>query len=129
MCLGMGVQAFAVGVPIFIHAQSYILLCGTLFYVLMFAIGVGPVPLALLPEIFPNRIRAKAMAVSMSVHWMTSCLVGLMYLPILNEFGAPFLYTFFAIVCLLGAIFVRENIVETKGRSLEEIEALLFSES
>ena len=39
-------------------------------YVFMFAIGVGPVPLALLPEIFPNRIRAKAMAVSMSIFWV-----------------------------------------------------------
>lgn len=128
MSLGMAVQVFALAEPNFVHAQSYILLFGTLFYVLMFAIGVGPVPLALLPEIFPNRIRAKAMALSMGVHWMTNSLVGLICLPILNEFGAPVLYGFFAFVSLLGVVFVKKCIVETKGRSLEEIEALMFSD-
>lgn len=36
----------------------------------MFALGAGPVPGLLLPEIFPSRIRAKAMAVCMCVHWV-----------------------------------------------------------
>ena len=40
-------------------------------YVFSFALGVGPVPSLLLPEIFPNRIRAKAMAVAMCVHWVS----------------------------------------------------------
>ena len=40
-------------------------------YVFSFALGVGPVPSLLLPEIFPNRIRAKAMAVCMCVHWVS----------------------------------------------------------
>lgn len=39
-------------------------------FVFTFALGAGPVPGLLLPEIFPNRIRAKAMAVCMSVHWV-----------------------------------------------------------
>lgn len=36
----------------------------------MFALGAGPVPGLLLPEIFPSRIRAKAMAICMCVHWV-----------------------------------------------------------
>lgn len=41
-------------------------------FVLTFAVGAGPVPGLLLPEIFPSRIRAKAMAFCMSVHWVIS---------------------------------------------------------
>ncbi len=37
----------------------------------MFALGAGPVPALLLPEIFPDRIRAKGMAVAMCVHWVS----------------------------------------------------------
>eukprot|EP00250_Pteridium_aquilinum_P004433 c14644_g1_i1 orf=99-1547(+) len=128
MALGMAIQSCALVVPIFDSVKTYVLLCGTLFYVFMFAVGVGPVPLALLPEMFSNHIRAKAMAISLSVLWITSWLVGLLYLPILNKYGNSFLFTFFALVSLSGAIFVRTHIVETKGRSLEEIEALLFGD-
>ena len=39
-------------------------------FVFSFAVGAGPVPGLLLSEIFPNRIRAKAMAFCMSVHWV-----------------------------------------------------------
>jgi hypothetical protein len=39
-------------------------------FVLAFSLGAGPVPGLLLPEIFPNKIRAKAMALCMSVHWV-----------------------------------------------------------
>lgn len=42
----------------------------------MFALGAGPVPGLLLPEIFPSRIRAKAMAICMSVHWVIFHFVG-----------------------------------------------------
>lgn len=45
-------------------------------FVLTFALGAGPVPGLLLPEIFPGRIRAKAMAVCMSVHWVTIFLLS-----------------------------------------------------
>lgn len=128
MSLGMAIQAFGAVVPILARAQSYISLCGTLFFVFMFAVGVGPVPPALLPEIFPNRIRAKAMAFCMGVHWMGSCLVGLMFLPLLERFGPSFVCTSFAVVCLFGVVFVRECVIETKGKSLEEIEALLLKD-
>ncbi|MCO5581659.1 hypothetical protein L7F22_035548 [Adiantum nelumboides] len=108
--------------------QGVVSLLGTLMYVLSFALGVGPVPALLLPEIFPNRIRAKAMSVSMCVHWIANCLVGLLFLHLLQQLGAALLYAFFALVCLLAVVFVKRNVVETKGKSLEEIEATLLSE-
>lgn len=40
-------------------------------YVLSFALGAGPVPALLLPEIFASRIRAKAVALSLGMHWVS----------------------------------------------------------
>jgi hypothetical protein len=93
----------------------------------MFALGAGPVPGLLLPEIFPDCIRAKGMAVAMCVHWMANFVVGLMFLQLLKTLGTGLLYTFFTLVCLAAALFVKQNVVETKGRSLEEIESLLLA--
>lgn len=101
---------------------------GTLLFVFMFAMGAGPVPALLLPEIFPNRIRAKAMAFCMCVHWVFNCIVGLLFLEFLKRFGAQVLYSFFAFICIAAVIFVKRNVMETKGKSLEEIEIALLSE-
>lgn len=43
-------------------------------YVLSFSLGAGPVPALLLPEIFASRIRAKAVALSLGMHWVSYCL-------------------------------------------------------
>lgn len=39
-------------------------------FVFMFALGAGPVPALILPELFANQIRAKALSVAMCVHWV-----------------------------------------------------------
>nr|XP_004302890.2 PREDICTED: probable plastidic glucose transporter 3 [Fragaria vesca subsp. vesca] len=98
---------------------------GMLLFVLMFSLGAGPVPGLLLSEILPSRIRAKAMAVCMAVHWVVNFFVGLFFLPLLEKIGPQLLYTIFGIFCVLAVIFVKRNVVETKGKSLQEIEIAL----
>jgi hypothetical protein len=46
--------------------------CGDSRYVLAFSLGAGPVPALLLPEIFGARIRAKAVSLSLGVHWVST---------------------------------------------------------
>lgn len=104
----------------------YLSVGGMLLVVLSFALGVGPVPSLLLSEIFPNRIRAKAMAFCMAVHWVVNFFVGLLFLRLLEQLGPKFLYTIFATFCLIGFAFVRRNVLETKGKSLQEIELALL---
>ncbi|XP_022732141.1 probable plastidic glucose transporter 2 isoform X4 [Durio zibethinus] len=99
---------------------------GMLMFVLTFALGAGPVPGLLLPEIFPSRIRAKAMAFCMSVHWVINFFVGLLFLRLLEQLGPQLLYSIFASVCMTAVIFVKKNVMETKGKSLQEIEIALL---
>lgn len=95
---------------------------GTVLYVLSFSLGAGPVPALLLPEIFASRIRAKAVALSLGMHWITNFFIGLYFLSVVTKFGISTVYMGFASVCLLAVIYIAGNVVETKGRSLEEIE-------
>ncbi|XP_059287920.1 probable plastidic glucose transporter 2 isoform X5 [Lycium ferocissimum] len=95
-------------------------------FVLTFAVGAGPVPGLLLPEIFPSRIRAKAMAFCMSVHWVVNFFVGLMFLRLLDQLGPQLLYSIFGTFCVMAVVFVKRNVMETKGKSLQEIEIALL---
>lgn len=98
---------------------------GTVLYVLSFSLGAGPVPALLLPEIFASRIRAKAVALSLGTHWISNFFIGLYFLSVVNKFGISSVYLGFAGVCLLAVLYIAGNVVETKGRSLEEIELAL----
>lgn len=100
---------------------------GTVLYVLSFSLGAGPVPALLLPEIFASRIRAKAVALSLGMHWVSNFVIGLYFLSVVNKFGIGSVYLGFAMVCILAVVYIASNVVETKGRSLEEIERALTS--
>ncbi|KAF3333172.1 putative plastidic glucose transporter 2 [Carex littledalei] len=126
MAVAMGVQAGAASLHHLISGTVSLSVGGMLLFVLSFSLGAGPVPGLLLPEIFPNRIRAKAMALCMSVHWVINFFVGLLFLRLLEQLGAQLLYSIFATFCVIAAIFVRKNVVETKGKTLQEIEVALL---
>ncbi|KAL6952677.1 hypothetical protein U1Q18_042712 [Sarracenia purpurea var. burkii] len=100
---------------------------GTVLYVLSFSLGAGPVPALLLPEIFSSRIRAKAVALSFGMHWISNFIIGLFFLSFVNKFGISSVYLGFSMVCLVAVLYIASNVVETKGRSLEEIERALNS--
>jgi hypothetical protein len=53
-------------------------------------------------------------------------LVGLTFLHLLNTLGTSVLYSIFTMVCFSATLFVKQNVVETKGRTLEEIENMLL---
>ncbi|GLJ29773.1 hypothetical protein SUGI_0587970 [Cryptomeria japonica] len=127
MGVAMAVQATAASLTISPFGKAFLSIGGTLLFVFMFALGAGPVPALLLPEIFNSRIRAKALAVCMCVHWVVNCFVGLLFLELLKQLGAQVLYSFFAFICMLTVVFVNRNVMETKGKSLEEIEIALLS--
>ncbi|KAK9115946.1 hypothetical protein Sjap_014893 [Stephania japonica] len=98
---------------------------GTVLYVLSFSLGAGPVPALLLPEIFASRIRAKAVSLSLGVHWVSNFTIGLYFLSVVNKFGISTVYLGFSVFCVLAVIYIASNVIETKGRSLEEIELAL----
>ncbi|KAJ4708463.1 Major facilitator superfamily protein [Melia azedarach] len=126
MAVAMAVQVAAASSYAQASGALYLSVGGMLMFVLAFALGAGPVPGLLLPEIFPSRIRAKAMAVCMSVHWVINFFVGLLFLRLLEQLGPQLLYSIFATFCLMAVVFVKRNVVETKGKSLQEIEISLL---
>ena len=82
---------------------------------------------SVLSEIFPNRIRGMAMAVSTFSLWV-ACFVLTYTFPLLNSgLGAYGTFWLYGIICILGFVFIKIKLPETKGKSLESIEKELTS--
>ncbi|MBA0552059.1 hypothetical protein Golob_022901 [Gossypium lobatum] len=126
MVVAMVLQAASASSLVSSSNEVYLSVGGMLLFVLAFSVGAGPVPSLLLSEMFPGRIRAKAMSVCLASHWVVNFFVGLLFLRLLEQIGPLVLNTIFATFCLVTVIFVKRNVLETKGKSLQEIEITLL---
>jgi len=128
--LGMAVAMLALGFVFFSGATGYLALACMMLYVASFALSWGPVVWVLLSEIFPNKIRGKAMAIAVAAQWISNYLVSLTF-PMMNDntaltaqFNHGFAYWVYGIMSLLAMWFVWKYVPETKGKTLEEMESL-----
>lgn len=90
-----------------------------------YAMSLAPIVWVVLSEIFPARVRGAAMAVSTFFLW-TACFLLTYTFPFLNEWlQASGTFWIYGGICLFGFLFIRSQLPETKGQSLEEIEKKL----
>ena len=92
-------------------------------YIAAFAVSVGVVVFVLPSEIFPLRIRGSAMSATLMCNWGMNFVVSLTFLSLFNTLGKSWTFWLYAVICALGWVFAVKLVPETKGRSLEEIEA------
>jgi MFS transporter, SP family, xylose:H+ symportor len=126
----MAVSMVSLGTAFWIGGQGMLALVSMLVYTAGFAVSWGPVTWVLLAEIFPNQIRGKAMALAVAMQWIANYIVSWSF-PILDKnpylvehFKHGFAYWIYGVMCLLAALFMAKMVPETKGRSLEQMEAL-----
>lgn len=94
-------------------------------YVSFFAIGMGPVTWVILSEIFPLKIRGKAMTIAIFGNWLFNYIVSLTFLPFMETLKSQGTFLLYAVISVLAFWFIYKCIPETKGKTLEEIETLL----
>ena len=91
-----------------------------------YAMTLGPITWVLLSEIFPNKLRAVAMAFCTFALWMASFILTFTF-PVLNAaLGTYGTFWIYSGICLLGFLFFMAKLPETKGKSLEELENQLI---
>ena len=102
---------------------SGLALVGANAFVMFFGTTWGPLVWVLLGEIFPNRIRASALAVAAAAQWAANFAVSTTF-PALSEIGLTFAYGLYAAFALLSFVFVYLQVPETKDRELEDMDDL-----
>lgn len=92
-------------------------------YIFFFQGSWGSIVWVMLGEIFPLGIRAAAMGLATVLLWSANFVVSLTFPPLLEALGVGGLFAIYTFICLVAVLFTWFLVPETKGRSLEEIEA------
>jgi MFS family permease len=108
------------------NKSGFILLTLLIGYIAFFAFSQGAVIWVILSEMFPNSIRARGTAMGSFSHWIFNFAIALLFPVISVKIGVGFVFAFFAVATLLSILFYRYALVETKGKSLEEIGEMII---
>lgn len=95
-----------------------------MLYVAAFAISLGPIFWILNAEIYPLKARGHAAGVGTMANWTSNFLVSLTFLPLINWLGSATTFWFYAAIGVFTIFFCLRFVPETKGKQLEEIEAI-----
>ncbi len=112
-------MSFLSGTPSAPVVLTMMILCAA-----SFAIGLGPCVWVLLSEIFPTRIRGRAMSIATLLLWGACTLLTMTFLSLSRALTPTGAFLIYALMCVVTFLLVWRVVPETKGRSLEEIERL-----
>ncbi|UCE47678.1 MAG: sugar porter family MFS transporter, partial [Phycisphaerales bacterium] len=125
---GMGLSLLAMGLAAYFERTELGLLLFILGYIACFALSVGPVTWVILSEIFPTRIRGRAMAIATVCLWVANYVISQTF-PMMDEnawlidkFHHAFPFWLYGVFCVVLLVFVGRFVPETKGKTLEQIE-------
>ena len=127
---GMGISLFAMGMAGIYQAKGLWLLFFILGYIACFALSVGPVVWVILSEIFPTKIRGRAMGIAIICLWLANAVVTLTFKLmdgnkfLIDVFHHGFPFFIYGTMCIVLVVFMWRFVPETKGKSLEEIEKM-----
>ena len=100
------------------------LLVFVLLAIASYAVSLAPVTWVLIAEIFPNRIRSAGVSIATFFLWLACYVLTLTFPVIMDHFGGYTAFWIYAAICVLGFVFVYFKVRETKGKTLEEMEAV-----
>jgi SP family sugar:H+ symporter-like MFS transporter len=130
MVVSLGAMAVAFSQSILVNgtpqlpgAWGPIALVGANLFVIFFGATWGPLVWVLLGEMFPNRIRAKALGIAAAAQWLANFAITETF-PALSAWSLPFTYGMYTFFALVSFFFVFFAVPETKGRSLESMDDL-----
>jgi SP family galactose:H+ symporter-like MFS transporter len=125
--IGMIVALLALGgaflVPGLSGSMGWIAVASVIVYVGSFAVGLGPVFWLLISEIYPLKVRGLSMSLATVANWGANLVVALSFLSLIQAVGRTGTFWIFAGIGVAAWVFAYRLVPETRGQSLEEIEA------
>jgi SP family galactose:H+ symporter-like MFS transporter len=123
---GMGIALFALAFAFSQGASGAlgtITLVALMAYVGCFAFSLGPILWLIISEIYPLRVRGRAVSIATLANWAANFLVSFVFLTMIHAFGTALTFAIYGAVCLVTIWFIRTFIRETKSLELDSISA------
>jgi SP family sugar porter-like MFS transporter len=123
---GLCLTYLILGTCYFMHVSGFFMIVLVVAVIACYAMTLGPCTWVLISELFPNRVRAVAVATCTFALWIGSSTLTYTF-PLLNQsLGSYGTFWIYALVCGLGFMFFLLRLPETKGKSLEQLEKELI---
>ncbi len=122
--MGMAITLVLLAISFYLKMEGIFTLICIMLFLASFSSCIGPVFWTLVAEIFPNRIRGKALAFASFTQWIFNFLVVLLFPHFLVLLGGATTFLFLALMSFVQWLFTYFYVPETKGKSLEEIEMM-----
>jgi SP family galactose:H+ symporter-like MFS transporter len=103
--------------------KSYVAIGGLVIYVACFAFGLGPIFWLLISEIYPLKVRGAAMSAVTVTNWAFNLVVAVTFLTLVGAIGHADTFWLYGVIAVGAWIFFYFLVPETKGKTLEQIEA------
>ena len=101
--------------------SSVLALSSLMIYVGAYAVSLGPIFWLINSEIFPQRVRGKAVSIGTTTNWIANFIVALTFLLLIDALGRTGAFWLYSAITVCTLIFCWRLVPETKGRSLEKI--------
>ncbi|KAJ8926411.1 hypothetical protein NQ314_021197 [Rhamnusium bicolor] len=108
-----------------VDSWSFLPIITLTLYMIFFMAGMGPMPWFILAEIFPVRLKTIVSSSVACTNWMLGFFVTKYFGDMKDAIGLAQSFWIFAGCCALGALFIKFYVIETRGKSLEEIQDIL----
>ncbi|XP_024081481.1 facilitated trehalose transporter Tret1-like isoform X2 [Cimex lectularius] len=108
-----------------VSSYSWIPLMSVVVYIIFFSVGFGPIPWIMTAEIFPQEIKAVGCGLAVVVNWTMVFAVTKLFQPLLFYIGTAYTFWLFGSATFVGLAFVFFLVIETKGKSLGQIQTEL----
>lgn len=123
---GMGLAMALLGMAFHVgprtSGMAIVTVGSVVLYHIAFSFGMGLMGWVLLPEVFPNRLRARGQSIGRFTNWIANFLVTISFLSVVQVFGADNTFWIFTGFIILAFVFIAKIAPETRNRPLEEIE-------
>ena len=126
MCLSMGLLGLYFYLkendPEKASSISWLPLVALIIYIVLFCNGFGPLPWAVLGEMFPSNVKSYASSVVASTCWILGFFITLYFSSLAAAIGSAWSFWVFTICCGVAIPFTLINVFETRGMSLQQIQ-------
>jgi sugar porter (SP) family MFS transporter len=140
--IGMGVSLAVVGTAFHFMAPSLqgaaihgptvtgiVTVVALIVFISSFAFSLGPVVWTVINEVFPAHIRGRGVALATAINWGSAYLVSQFFLSLVHGIGSAMTFWLLALFCVFGWVWIFLRVPETKGLTLEKIQAMWAEEA
>eukprot|EP01032_Pedospumella_encystans_P021244 gene21244-24108_t len=105
-----------------INAQKAVILAALFIYIGGYQVGFGPISWLLISEIFPLKVRGKAVSIAVVTNFFCNAVMAFLFPVELETIGSAGTFFIYAGILAVGIVYIRRYVPETKGFTLEQIE-------